>query len=226
MNWSVVFNILLLGVVIVAIGRLMKTRRQNISYKEKPPMEEARQVDDIIAVRKLNNEEIIHKLPPLDEGPISLKTLKTKEGENASPIDSSLGHSVMMFLLAKENRHFVGYELLQTILAAGLRFGEGDLFHRHQFSNGQGPVLCSLAAATASGIFDMQNIGGFRVKGLCLFMHFSGNTSVDSERLSIMYDTAKHLADGLDAHMLNEHREPLTEAGMTYYYQRLKLNEI
>jgi cell division protein ZipA len=71
-----------------------------------------------------------------------------KEAEPAAGTPST----VMMFLSAKENRQFAGYELLQTVLASGLRFGEGQLFHRHQFSNGQGPVMCSLAAATASGV--------------------------------------------------------------------------
>ena len=78
--------------------------------------------------------------------------------------------TVMLLVSAKENREFAGYDLLQTILGAGLRFGEGQLFHRHQTTQGQGPVLCSLAAATKTGVFDMQNIGAFRVRGLCLFM--------------------------------------------------------
>jgi hypothetical protein len=34
--------------------------------------------------------------------------------------------SLMIFLLAKENRQLAGYELLQTILSVGLSFGERD----------------------------------------------------------------------------------------------------
>lgn len=127
--------------------------------------------------------------------------------------------SLMVFLLAKENRQLAGYELLQTVLTAGLRFGEGDLFHRHQNPNGQGPVLCSLAAATETGVFDLQNIGAFRARGLCLFMQASGNPTIDTERLSILLDTAKLLSDGLDTLLLDDKRRPLTDAGIERYYQ-------
>src|SRR3546814_532492 len=127
------------------------------------------------------------------------------------------GKSLMMFLLAKENRQLAGYELLQTVLAAGLRFGEGNLFHRHQYTNGQGPVLCSLAAATVRGVFDLQNIGAFSVRGLCLFMQSSGNPTIDAERLTIMYETAKQLRDGLDTHLLDEYKQPLSEASVARY---------
>ncbi len=129
----------------------------------------------------------------------------------------NIQQTLVIFLLAKENRQLAGYELLQTILAAGLRFGEGHLFHRHQYSNGQGPVLCSLATATASGIFDLQNIGAFSVHGLCLFMQTSGNASIDVERLSVMIDTAKQLSEGLDTYMLDDARKSWSDESEVRY---------
>ena len=130
----------------------------------------------------------------------------------------------MMFLLAKESRQFAGYELLQTVLAAGLRFGDNGLFHRHQFTNGDGPIICSLAAATATGIFDLQNIGAFTVRGLCLYMQATNNPKVDAQRFATMLDTARQLSDGLDAHLLDEQRRPLTEERIARYHQTLNLN--
>jgi cell division protein ZipA len=133
---------------------------------------------------------------------------------------------IMMFLLAKDNRQFAGYELLQTLLAVGLRFGEGQLFHRHQFLNGQGPVLCSLAAATASGIFDLQNIGAFSVRGLCLFMQASKNPNIDAERFSIMLETGRQLSEGLDAHLLDDQRKPLTTDRIERYKRMLQIHDV
>lgn len=133
--------------------------------------------------------------------------------------------SIMLFLLAKENRQFAGYELLQTVLAAGLRFGEEQLFHRHQFPNGQGPVLCSLAAATALGTFDLQNMGAFSVRGLCLFMKTSKNPGIDKERFSIMLETAKQLSEGLDAHLLDDKQKPLTTQRIESYLEQLQVTE-
>ena len=113
----------------------------------------------------------------------SSSTPKLDSALNTPVSEQTAPPTLMMFLLAKEKRQFAGYELLQTVLASGLRFGEGNLFHRHQFPNGQGPVLCSLAAATPSGTFDLQNIGAFSIRGLCLFMYTSKNSTIDRERL-------------------------------------------
>ncbi|MFW2572345.1 cell division protein ZipA C-terminal FtsZ-binding domain-containing protein, partial [Legionella sp. 29fVS95] len=176
-NWSLILNVLLLIGVVIAIGRLMKARRQSlspVSYNPSLGVAENKPFDDIIAIRKIGTLQ--SEPEGLDD--IAIKTTSANpektDKEKPATTNSEVGKSVMMFLLAKENRQLAGYELLQTVLAAGLRFGEGQLFHRHQYSNGQGPVLCSLAAATASGVFDLQNIGAFSVRGLCLFMQSSG----------------------------------------------------
>ena len=131
----------------------------------------------------------------------------------------------MMLLLAKENRNFVGYELLQTVLASGLRFGEGNLFHRHQYSNGQGAILCSLAAATNTGVFDLQNIGAFSVRGLCLFMQVSKDPHVNAERFSVLLDTAKQLSEHLNAHLLDEQHKPLNAERIARYYKILNIEQ-
>ena len=203
--------------------------------------------DDIIAVRKVNSGPSLDtdiemnadlqvfkkpnvnsaqpRLMPQEEGHLELK-LEPKPAsrvESAAKIDTSF--TLMMFLLAKENRQFAGYELLQTVLAAGLRFGEGHLFHRHQFINGQGPVLCSLAAATSTGVFDLQNIGAFSVRGLCLYMHSSRNPGIDIERFAVMLETAKQLSEGLDAYLLDDQRKPLTEDRIARYHRLLQMNQ-
>lgn len=118
--------------------------------------------------------------------------------------------NIMVFLAAKGQGIFAGYDLLQTLLSCGLRYGDAGLFHRHQHATGQGPVLFSLAAATATGMFDLQNIGAMSVKGLCMFMELSGNITIDSERFQIFMQTAKQLAEELHANLLDEKQYPLT----------------
>jgi cell division protein ZipA len=254
-NWSLILNVLLLIGVIVAIGRLMKTRRQSLGAARYQPSMGAGDKnsaydgpsynDDIIAVRKVNTAPSLDgdsgtlkttavntpqpRLIPQDEEEAVLKTetkpaLKMEARFMEEELDKENGPTLMMFLLAKENRQFAGYELLQTVLAAGLRFGEGGLFHRHQFTNGDGSVVCSLAAATATGIFDLQNIGAFSVRGLCLYMQASNKPDIDAERFSVMLDTARQLSEGLDAYLLDEQRRPLTEERIAHYHQVLRLN--
>ena len=248
-NWSLVLNVLLLIGVVIAISRMMKARRDNLNEVNfEPPIgkNEVPLNDDIIAVRKINGEEP-SELPvlqpklnpvlrpsmhtskhavirPINSVP-SVKSVNIFKDKNTMDSNSSTTESVMMFLLAKDNRQLAGYELLQTVLAAGLRFGDGHLFHRHQSPNGQGPVLFSLAAATASGVFDMQNIGAFSVHGLCLFMHISGSETIDRDRFAIMLDTAKQLSDGLDTHLLDDQRQPINDLSLKRYYRMLNIDD-
>lgn len=233
-NWSLILNVLLLIGVVVAIGRLMKARRQDFSAATAPAptlgAAENKAFDDIIAVRKLPRDYAPDDDLDADE-PLAVKVAAKAPLMPAEPEDNESAHktdapnepgvSVMLFLLAKENRQLAGYELLQTVLAAGLRFGEGQLFHRHQHRNGQGPVLFSLASATSSGVFDLQNIGGFSVRGLCLFMESSGNATIDSERLTIMLETAKQLSEDLDTYLLDGKQRPLTNDTIARYYRLL-----
>ncbi|KTC72484.1 cell division protein ZipA [Legionella birminghamensis] len=238
-NWSLILNVVLLIGVVIAIGRLMKARRQSFStvvnQQPKPTLGQAaenRSFDDIIAVRKLNQEPAA--APEVKEEPevrkpvvreVKAPVVKTIVVEEKKRPAVKPGKTIMLFLQAKENRQLAGYELLQTVLAAGLRFGEGQLFHRHQQSNGQGPVLCSLAAATATGIFDLQNIGAFSVKGLCLFMQTSGEPEIDAERMGTLFETARLLSEGLDTRLLDDQQRPLNEESMNRYYQMLNIPE-
>jgi cell division protein ZipA len=149
--------------------------------------------DDIIAVRKVNHNPSVTPtikpsivVPPRQPSYPSIKPQRSLDPSINKPTVQSVpapegvenvvqarpantetvmpnAESLMIFLLAKSNRQLAGYELLQAVLSAGFRFGEGGLFHRHQYPNCQGPVMCSLAAATPTGVFDLQNIGGFVV---------------------------------------------------------------
>ncbi|MBA2648225.1 MAG: cell division protein ZipA [Legionella sp.] len=238
-NWSLILNVLLLLGVMVTIGLLMKSRRrQSVSQlPRKPtlgPVEALKPEatifnDDIIAVRKIQQTTDFDKraphLSPVKSAPSPQIGSQVVAKPIIEPQEShkSKSSSLMMFLLAKENRQFAGYELLQTVLACGLRFGEEYLFHRHQLANGQGPVLFSLAAATPTGIFDLQNIGAFSVRGLCLFMKPSDNPGIDSERFSIMLDTARQLSEGLDGLLLDDKQKPLTTERIDRYMKDLQI---
>jgi len=240
-NWSLILNVLLLVGVMVAITRMIRSRRQNEPVLPRAPslgVADTNHCDDIIAIRKVTEDVVVtrpiiqtsahHSAEPIVRQSTIPPTLAAKapDIEIINPQNSQSSPPLMMFLLAKANRQLAGYELLQALLAAGLRFGEGDLFHRHQSPNGQGTIMCSLAAATASGVFDLQNIGAFVVRGLCLFMQASGNPTIDEERFEMMLDTAKKLSEGLDTYLLDDKRQPLSDESVRRYHQVLNLNDL
>ncbi len=227
MNWSLILNVLLLIGVVFALFRMVHTKHREKNtrrmYRVDSPKMDMQPQDDIIAVRRLSPEAVyVGEVPSPSVAPVLEDDNNAQSSDEAKKTSDSRG-SLMMFLLAKDNRQLAGYELFQTMLAAGLRFGDGQLFHRHQFSNGQGPILCSLAAATESGVFDLQNMGTFSVRGLCLFMESSANAGIDAERLTMMLDTAKQLSESLDTHLLDDERVPWSDSSLGRYQRRLNI---
>lgn len=249
-NWSLILNILLLVVVIIAIVRMIKARRPNsttisrsrertlVNEHSKPNTNHTIYGDDIIAVRKVGDKDtekntsektLSEPMTPrlIADGDDFLEDNKSSSKINSkkAPSFAATEKTLMMFLVARENRQFAGYELLQTVLAAGLRFGDDGLFHRHQLPNGDGDIICSLASATATGTFDLQNIGAFSVRGLCLYMHLTTSTQVNKDRFTLMLNTANVLMEGLDAHLLDDERQPITDERLTRYQHDLQ-NEV
>lgn len=226
-NVSLIINFSLVSGIVIALLCLLRARRQTrtSAVNSKPSLGTAdvKACDEIIAVRKIvMNESLEAEKPPKKKTgrpQASLAPVKTVESSKVL----KAGKSLMVLLSAKEDRQLAGYELLQTLLACGLRFGEGNLFHRHEQPNGQGNILCSLAAATSSGMFDLQNIGAFSVKGLCLFMQVSGNALVDQARLDCLFKTASQLAEGLDTHLLTDQKQRFTEETLSRYHRLLNL---
>ena len=247
MNWSLMLNALLLIGVVIAIVRTLQSRRHQLPdkiLKNVPDTGSApNPSDDIISVRKVEQASQTPPImkPIITSFRVNASTAQTKSTvypkiSSTAPILSSrqadtkqsfvaTADTLMIFLLAKSQRRLAGYELLQAVLSAGFRFGEGGLFHRHQFPNCQGPIMCSLAAATPTGTFDLQNIGGFVVHGLCLYMQLSDHQEIDAERFDIMLDTARALSDNLDTHLLDDLRQPLSDESITRYHRRLLISD-
>jgi cell division protein ZipA len=167
-------------------------------------------MDDILHVRKITRaEESNEEEQYLEESetPSLGINLESKPTSTEPEIPKK---TIMFFLAAQGQNIFAGYELLQTLLSCGLRFGDGGLFHRHQHASGQGPVLFSLAAATQTGVFDLQNMGAMSMKGLCMFMELSMNSTIDQERFELFVQTAKQLSTELHALLLDEKQKPIT----------------
>lgn len=224
MNWSLILNAILLVAVVYVLVRML--RKKDLSAErvkvEAPALEQPHVTcDDIIAVRQVEQTQPATSVL-IDTKTLDISAAPTKSPQPMAEPTPSTGKTLLLFLLAKPQRQLAGYDLLQALLSAGLRFGEGQLFHRHQFTNGQGPVLCSLAAATPSGTFDLQNIGAFNTKGLCLYMYLSGHQEIDTERLEKLLETAEHLSEGLDTLILDHRRQPFTPQTKTQYQQLLQ----
>lgn len=124
---------------------------------------------------------------------------------------------VVIHLLIEEGRPpYGGYELLQTFLMAGLRYGKKGIFHRHEDMTGKGEVLFSLAQAMEPGVFDLQKMGTFTTPGLVLFM-LTEKVKSPSAVLNMMLNTAKDLQKELGGQLYDEKKQPLNEEKVQYW---------
>lgn len=262
-NWSLILNVVLLAVVIVAMVRHVKSRKhQDIEMEtHREPANKTAPLpahDDIISVRKISPMEdalpaasvslspkvSAKQAPQKTEEQISLSAKKTTNDKvQAEPVPSLKNNSVefsdkpaqttpeasqneadkmlMMFIAAKDGKKFAGYELLQTLLAAGLRFGDGALFHRHQMRDDKEELVCSLAAATETGTFDLQNMGAFSARGLCLFLKTSGDAAKDLARFEMTLECARQIAEGMDANIFDDKQKLLSQDSFKRFEQTL-----
>lgn len=136
---------------------------------------------------------------------------------------SKLNELIVLYILADSKEPFVGYELLQTLLSAGLRYGEMSIFHYYQQTpNGQGEVLFSVASAVEPGVFDLANVGAIVCPGLTLFMSPQIESSVNG--FETLLDIAYQLADDLNGVLCDAQRVPLTETKITEYRNKILEN--
>lgn len=127
---------------------------------------------------------------------------------------------VILYLMAPSNQPFVGYELLQALLAADLRYGKMNIFHRYSEENNQETILFSVASAIEPGIFDMANIGAVSCPGLSLFMSIS-STQDPSAIFELILETAQQLAEDLGGTLCDSERKPITDEVLAEYKNRV-----
>jgi cell division protein ZipA len=118
--------------------------------------------------------------------------------------------TIVLYLLAAGNRPYSGYELLQSILSNGFRYGEQQIFHRYQDKTNKGPILFSLASAQGTGTFDLPKMGGFMTQGLVLVLDVH-TVEEPMAAFELMLHVAGQLSEDLGGKVLDENRELLTK---------------
>ncbi len=138
--------------------------------------------------------------------------------------DAPLGDPVdvlVLHLVAKEGQVIHGAELLPCLLALNFKYGDMNIFHRHQDNAGNGKVLFSMANMLKPGIFDPDTMEQFSTHGVVLFMTLPchGDALINFQ---IMLNSAEQMADDLDAQVLDGSRQPWDDYTKQAYIQRIR----
>ncbi len=144
--------------------------------------------------------------------------------KTAATISSQSDCVVVMYLMAPEGNPYAGYELLQALLSAGLRFGKNRIFQRHVHKDGRGDVLFHCASAVAPGTFDLTQMGAFSCPGLSLFFSAS---SVDEplSTFDCLLETIDQLVEDLGGEVLDDTRAVFSKDRMVKYRQQIRAFE-
>lgn len=128
---------------------------------------------------------------------------------------------IVINILAPEEQSFSGMELLQLILNCGMRYGEMDIFHRHEDGFDRGRVQFSMANAIEPGTFDLETMGENDCPGVSFFMGLPGPKN-SMKAFDFMLETAQTLVRNLGGELRDERRSPMSEQTIAHCRQRIR----
>ncbi|MCE1115870.1 MULTISPECIES: cell division protein ZipA [Pseudomonas] len=127
---------------------------------------------------------------------------------------------LVISVISRDEGGFKGPALLQNILESGLRFGEMDIFHRHESMAGHGEVLFSMANAVKPGVFDLDDIDHFSTRAVSFFLGLPGPRH-PKQAFDVMVAAARKLSHELNGELKDDQRSVLTAQTIEHYRQRI-----
>jgi cell division protein ZipA len=128
---------------------------------------------------------------------------------------------IVLSVVMPANQQMFGAALLPSLLTLGLKYGEMNIFHRHQDNAGNGEVTFSLANMMKPGSFDLDSMETFATVGVSLFMMLPnhGDPFVVFEQ---MLNAAKQLATEFNAQVLDDKRNVMTQQTEQHYLNKIR----
>ena len=130
-------------------------------------------------------------------------------------------HVFILYVVAQAEEGFSGTDILETLLACDLRFGDMDFFHRHERASGRGPIEFSVANMMKPGVFDIDNIEPLQTRGLMFFVTLPGPADM-LKAFDCMYETVKVVAKSLGGDIQDETRSVITRQSLEHMRQQIR----
>jgi len=143
---------------------------------------------------------------------------KVEKQKKLEPLEPEV---LVISIVMPEGQVISGAELLPTLLTLGLRYGDMDIFHRHQDSAGNGKVTFSLANIMNPGTFDLDALESFTTCGLTFFMTLP-NAGDAFEVFEHMIGAAKQISVEFGAQLLDDKRSVMTKQTEQHYISKIR----
>ena len=150
-----------------------------------------------------------------DEMPSFSATDSTSAQETLEP------QVIILSVVMPQGQQMFGAALLPSLLTLGMKYGEMNIFHRHQDNAGNGAVTFSLANMLNPGSFDLDSMETFATQGVSLFMTLP-NAGDPFNVFEQMLAAAKQLAQEFNAQLLDDKRNVMTKQTEQHYMSRIR----
>ena len=166
---------------------------------------------DGLALEKESIPSINIDEPIIDES--VEKTIQTDKTERAEQVEDNKKRNtpapesqvIILSVVMPSHQQMSGAVLLPSLLTLGMKYGEMNIFHRHQDNAGNGAVTFSLANMLNPGSFDLDTIETFTTQGVSLFMTLP-NATDPFAAFDQMLAAAKQLATEFNAQLVDDKR--------------------
>ncbi len=152
------------------------------------------------------SEEVV-----VSEKATEIKTAKT-------PLEPQV---IILSVVMPANQQILGAALLPSLLTLGLKYGDMNIFHRHEDNAGNGKVTFSLANLMNPGSFDLDSMENFATRGVSLFMTLP-NANDPLSVFEQMLSAAKQLAQEFNAQVLDDKRNVMTKQTEQHYVSKIR----
>ena len=146
---------------------------------------------------------------------------EAEPAQSAAAAEPMANEVLILYVLMPEGTDINGAMLLPSLLTLGFKYGEMNIFHRHQDSAGSGEVLFSLANMFNPGTFDLEEMDKLQTRGLSLFMTLPGPGEA-LQNFNLMHNAAKKLAEEFGGQVLDGQRSMLTVQTVRHYVERIR----
>lgn len=128
---------------------------------------------------------------------------------------------IALSIVVSDEQTISGAALLATLLTLGMKYGEMNIFHRHEDNAGNGAITFSLANMMNPGTFDLDAIETFSTQGVSLFMTLP-NAGDAFNVFEQMLASAKHIAQEFNGQLLDDKRSVMTKQTEQHYISRIR----
>lgn len=183
-----------------------------------PTAPKADRLREPVKVRRQEQEPQLNMTAERAEPQMSFSAVDEAEPETSAPQPSEV---LILYVLMPEGHDVNGAMLLPSLLTLGFKYGDMNIFHRHEDNAGSGEVLFSLANMFNPGTFDLEDIDAMYTRGLSLFMTLPGPGEA-LQNFNLMHNAAKKLAEEFGGQVLDGQRNMLTVQTTRHYVERIR----